>query len=209
IILRSPNYFGVFLEEGDLTYRQAEAKWVYDTSDDPLFPTRGASVSAGLEASRFETRNLSERRFFFMDGTYVVNDFPDYEAEQVVAAFSGVRHWSVTPRQTVSATVRLAVGQSQIENLLVGDRPVTGVDYYGGSISVQHATTLLRSREVRDAKDLRLETGAELGAERVNPGVAPSNPLERLRIWTGLTFRHPWGRIRLILSYLDVGEVFR
>ncbi len=196
------------LEDGDLEHRRVEAKWVYDTSDDPLFPTRGVSASAGLEASRFEAANL--RAFSFSGPEPEERRLPAYEAEQVVAAVSGIRHWPVAPRQTVSVTGRLAFGQSRIENLLVDDRvrPATDLHIYGGSVGVQHAVTVYQSREAGNASDMRLESGVELGEERVDPAFAVS-PLERLQIWTGLVFRHPWGRIRLMLSYLDVGEVFR
>lgn len=208
VLLLSSNFFG-FLDEGDLRHRRAEAKWVYDTSDDPLLPTRGVSTSAGLEASRFEGRNLREITFFGVPEP-VERQLPNYEAEQVVAAVSGIRHWSVTPRQTVSATGRIAFGQSHVENLLADDQiqPATDLDYYGGSVGVQHAVMLKRSREAGNATDLRLETGVELGAERISPGFT-RNPLERLQIWTGFVFRHQWGRIRLMLSYLDVGEVLQ
>jgi hypothetical protein len=40
----------------------------------------------------------------------------------------------------------------------------------------------------------------------VRPGRAP-NPLERLELSTGLVFRNAWGRLRLSVAYLDVGEV--
>jgi Omp85 superfamily domain len=209
VILQSRDFSGFFLEDGDLKHRRVEAKWVYDTSDDPLLPTRGVSASAGLEASRFEGSNLREIRFFGVPEP-VERRLPEYEAEQIVAAVSGIRHWSVTPRQTVSITGRLAFGQSRIENLLVEDRirPVTDFDHYSGSVGVQHAVLVRRSREAGNANDLRLETGFELAEERISPAFAV-NPLERLQIWTGLVFRHPWGRIRLMLSYLDVGEVLR
>ncbi|HEV2844345.1 MAG TPA: hypothetical protein VG477_05825 [Thermoanaerobaculia bacterium] len=207
ILFRAPGFFS-FIQNGDLTYRRAEGKWVYDTSDDPLVPTRGVSVSAGLEASRFEGRGL--RFALFGIGSFEPVSFPTYEAEQVVAAVSGIRHWSVTPRQTVSATGRIAAGQSRVENLPLeaAALPATDFDYYGGSVGVQHAATLKRSRGTGNFTDLRLESGAELGAEKVSPEVKTGR-LERLQVWTSLVFRNPWGRIRLVLSYLDIGGVFR
>lgn len=206
-ILAGQDFFSN-IEGGDLTYRRAEAKWVYDTSDDPFLPTRGVTVSAGLEASRFEGQDLL---FSVFDGDSIeLIEFPPYKAEQVVAAVSGVRHWSVTPRQTVSATGRVAAGQSRVENLPleVTALPAVNLDYYGGSVGVQHAVTLKRSRSQDSFTDMRLESGVEVGAEKVEPGFEP-NPLERFQAWTSFVFRNPWGRIRLVLSYLDIGKVFR
>ncbi|HEX9941984.1 MAG TPA: hypothetical protein VGG03_08210 [Thermoanaerobaculia bacterium] len=199
--------FLAFLEDGDLTYRRAEAKWVLDTSDDPLLPTRGFSLSAGLEASRFEGRALSA--FQFGAGSPAEVSLPPYHAEQAAAAVSGIRHWSVTPRQTVSATGRIFAGRSRIRNLIASGRVVAGLDLdsYGASAGLQHAVTVKRSRGVGNFTDLRLETGAEIGSETTSPGFGPS-PLQRLAASVALVFRNQWGRVRLALTYLDLGEIF-
>lgn len=195
------------LSGGDLLHRRAEAKWVYDTSDDPLLPSRGVTLSAGLEASRF---TASDIQFTFEgedDGPVTLSP-PAYEAEQVVAAVSGVQHWSVTPRQTVSLSGRVAAGRSSLENLRVGQAVQSfDLDSYGGSLGAQHAVTLKRSRGSRGFMDMRWETGVEVGAERVSRASVP-NPLQRLQLSTGFVFRHQWGRIRAFLTYLDLGEIF-
>ncbi|MFL6196760.1 MAG: POTRA domain-containing protein [Thermoanaerobaculia bacterium] len=201
----------LYLYNGDLTYRRAEAKWVYDTSDDPLLPTRGVVMSAGLEASRFSGRGLEA--FQSSPGSFeaVPVHLPSFSSEQVVAALSGIRHWSVTPRQTVSASGRVSAGRSDVDGLVSQSGRVLGrfdVDSYGASAGVQHAVNLRRTRRVGDLMDVRLESGLEVGVERTTPDVGPS-PLERFSASVGLVFRNKWGRIRATLSYLDLGEVFR
>jgi hypothetical protein len=195
-----------FFEQGVPNFRRAEAKWVLDTSDDPLLPTRGVSISAGLEASRLEVR---QRMGISSAGNFTPVPLPRLRSRLVAAALSGIRHWSLTPRQTVSVTGRVSAGRSRVESLIAGDRvlPATDLDSYGASVGLQHAVTLKRSRGAGNFTDLRLESGIELGAEKVTPGFAP-NPLERLQVSAGLVFRNQWGRVRLSLSYLDVGKVF-
>jgi hypothetical protein len=192
-----------------LSYRRAEAKWVLDTSDDPLFPTRGLSVSAGLEASRFAARDLDLTLSPLSPDSTVLR-YPSHRAEQVVAAVSVIRHWPLTPRQTVSLLGRISGGRSRLDNLAVRDRivPHANADYYSGSVGVEHAWVLRRSRSARDLTDLRLESGVEIGGERTSPDFGPS-PLKRLSAHTGLVFRNPWGRMRLTLTYLDLGEIVR
>jgi hypothetical protein len=188
----------------DLSYRRAEAKWVWDTSDDPVVPTRGLSVSAGLEASRFAARDLV---LYVVDpitmeslGTSTASSL---RSEQVVGAVSVIRHWSLTPRQTVSVQCRVSVGRSRVETLdLEGDVSNGHADTWGGSVGVDHAVTLRRSRKAGDLNDVRLESGVEVGAETVSPRVTPS-PLRRLAIHTGLVFRNAWGRARVSLSYVN------
>jgi len=193
----------------ELSYRRAEAKWVWDTSDDPLFPTRGLSVSAGLEASRFAARDLDltqnplalEPIVFF---------YPTYRSEQVVGAVSVIRHWALTPRQTVSLMGRVSAGRSRLDDLAVKDRVLSHVnaEYYAGSAGIEHAWTLRRSRVAGELSDLRLESGVEIGGERTHPDLGPS-PLKRLSAHTGFVYRNPWGRIRLTFTYLDFREVVR
>jgi hypothetical protein len=200
----------IFIAEGELAYGRAEAKWVYDTSDDPLLPTRGLSLSAGLEASRFDGSDLVEIRPS-VEGELLPVEVPAFRSEQIVAAASAIRHWPITPRQTVSVTGRAFRGISRLDNLTVqGAEPLSKVDLdtFGGSLGVQHAVKLKRSRGSGDFADLRLESGLEVGVERTSPDLGPS-PLERFSAWAGFVFRNQWGRVRVFLSYLDVGKILR
>ncbi|HEV8580933.1 MAG TPA: hypothetical protein VGX68_17845 [Thermoanaerobaculia bacterium] len=199
--------FSSFVLGGDLDYRRAEAKWVFDTTDDPLVPSRGLSLSAGVEASQLRALDLVA---VFRPGLFeepVETPFSSSRSEQWIAAGSAIRHWSLTPRQTVSGSGRVAIGQSRIDNLAVGERILghADVDYVGGSLGIQHALTLKRSREPGDFSDLRLETGAEAGLERTSPDLGPS-PLRRIKVWMGFVFRNQWGRVRILLTYLDLGK---
>jgi hypothetical protein len=193
----------------ELSYRRAEAKWVFDTSDDPVFPTRGVSISAGMEASRFAARDLDLTLDPGSPET-VVLFYPDYRSEQVVGAISVIRHWALTSRQTVSLMGRVSAGQSRLDHLAVkeGVIPHVDADYYAGSAGVEHAWTLRRSRVAGELSDLRLETGVEIGGEKTIPDLGPS-PLKRFSAHTGFVYRNPWGRIRLIFTYLDFHEVMR
>jgi hypothetical protein len=193
----------------ELSYRRAEAKWVLDTSDDPLFPTRGVSISAGLEASRFAARDL-DLTLNSLSPDFVILHYPSHRSEQVVGAVSVIRHWAVTTRQTVSLMGRISGGQSRLDNLAVKDRVLSHVnaEYYAGSAGVEHAWTLRRSRVAGELSDLRLESGVEIGGERTHPDLGPS-PLKRLSAHTGFVYRNPWGRIRLTFTYLDFHEVVR
>lgn len=197
----------------DMTYDRAEVKWVLDTSDDPLVPTRGFTLSAGLEAATFETDGLLRVRYV-LGGPFEpeFEDLPPYEARSVAAVVSAARHWSLTPRQTVSGTGRLSLGRSSIHDLpttIDGAIGEADLDVYGVSAGLQHAISLRRTRGEKGFGDLRWETGLEVGVEGSSPrlGLDTPNPLERLSVSTGLVYRNPWGRLRFQLTYLDIGEV--
>jgi hypothetical protein len=199
-----PEQVMVFLGQGTLSYRRAEAKWVYDTSDDPFLPTRGFSLSAGLEASRFDTENL----FRFRPAPFPPEPLPPSHAEEVVAAVSAIQHWPLTRRQTLSLTGRLFRGRSRLENL-AGDEEIlaANLDTEGFSVGLQHALTLKRSRRAGNFTDLRLETGIELGVESNGTHFLGPSPLRRFAASMGLVFRNQWGRVRATFSYLDLGHI--
>ena len=199
--------FSSFALGSDLDYRRAEAKWVFDSTDDPLVPSRGLSLSAGIEGSQLTAHDLvSVFRSGFL-GDETETRFPSSKSEQVIGAASAIRHWSLTPRQTVSVSGRISGGQSRLEHLLVGEEvlPHVDVDFIGGSLGLQHALTLKRSRQPGELSDLRLESGAEAGLERTSPDLGPS-PLRRLSVWVGFVFRNQWGRVRVMLTYLNLGK---
>jgi len=198
--------------DADLTLDKAELKWVRDTSDDPLVPTRGVTLTGGLEWSSFETGPL--RRIVEDDGGLVEQPMPAQRSEQLAAAVSAARHWSITPRQTVSGLARLSLGRASLRNLptAAGASVDEDLDVFGGSLGLRHLLRLKQSRGAGGFGDTYLESRAEFGVEATSPDLQPSrapNPLERLELSIGLVFRSVWGRLRLMVSYLDVGEVLR
>jgi hypothetical protein len=196
-----------------LSYRRAEAKWVLDTSDDPVVPTRGLSLSAGLEASRFA---VGDGQLLIVEQpsgpTTVLGDSLPLHSEQVVAAVSVIRHWPVTPHQTFSVRAQASGGLSRLWHL-ASDGTVfragrqTGAHSWGTSIGVDHALALRHSRTAGRIDDLRLESGVEVGAEAVSVEASP-RPLRRVSIYTGLVFRNAWGRLRLTFNYLNFRGYF-
>jgi len=195
----------------DLTLDRAELKWVRDTSDDPVVPSRGTTLSGGLEWTSFATGPLVGTRT--VDNEVIQEPLPAQRAEQVAAVVSATRHWSITPRQTVSALGRLSFGQSRLRNLpTAGTEAGTDVelDVFGGSLGLRHMVRLKQSRGQGGFGDTYLESRIEIGVESTSPDLQLSrapNPLERLEASVGLVFRSAWGRLRIMLTYLDVGEV--
>lgn len=206
---------GVFFVDAgtsDLTLDRAELKWVRDTSDDPLVPTRGFTLAGGLEWTSFQTGPL---RGFRQETNYFAERLPGQQSELTAAVVSGARHWTLTPRQTISGEGRLSVGQASLRQLPTATGLVRSqdLDAYSGSAGLRHALRLRQSRGERGFSDLYLETAAEIGIETTSPKLSASatpgtpNPLERLELSVGVLFRNVWGLLRFRLSYLDVGEV--
>jgi hypothetical protein len=196
--------------------RHLEARWVQDTSDDPILPSRGTVLSAGLEYDAYQADNLHAQRYvrgpegFFVPAGEI--DLPGFDGEQLLATASAMRNWSVTPRQSVSAGGQVSVGRSQLTGLTLDDRflPETDLDLYGVSIRARHLLRLWAMRETGNLADLYLDTTLTYGIEASSPGLRlQANPLERFDLTTGVIFRTQWGRLRLAFTYLDLGEVLR
>jgi hypothetical protein len=200
------------IHDGELRLRRGEARWVRDTGDDPLLPTRGFALSAGLEYTHVETRDLAAL-LIHRDAPPEEIAVPPFAGRQVAASFSAVRHWSLTPRQSVSAGGRLSIGRSDIENLPVDDDTILAeadLDVFGGSLQARHLLRLWTLRGEDGFGDFYLESGVTAGRELTSPDPGTEhNPLDRLELSTALVFRNQWGRLRLKVAYLDLGEVGR
>ena len=201
-LLGSTGFEGLYygFDEG-FTRRQADVKWVYDTADDPLFPTTGVTLSGGLEIGDLEL----PQPFRFLGAEPVPPlTAGDSTARMAALAVAGRHHWSLTPRQSFSAGLRTAVGRSRVENLEVDGRLVAQEDLttLEGAADVRYSVSLWKAERTRERGDLRLETTAAYSYEAVTPGLGADH-LGRLQLGTSLAFRNRWGVFRAGFSYLD------
>lgn len=207
---RQGDFFVDAAADAEVTLDRAEIKWVRDTSNDPLLPTRGFTLSGGVEWTSFETEALLG---FRRSNEFLPEPLPGQDSEEIAAVVSAARHWSITSRQTVSGMARLSAGEARLRHLPTAAGAVTeDANVFGGSLGVRHAVRLWQARGAQGFGDLFLESTAEYGIESTSPSLQPSrapNPLERLEVSTGVVLRNAWGVLRILFSYLDVGEVWR
>jgi hypothetical protein len=197
-----PQPFGYF-DFDDLEELRANLSWVYNSTDEPVFPTLGTVLEAGLgfNALRADLQSvtLQGRR-------------PDIRAamdsRELGLQLTGTRYWSVTRSHSLSAKLELFLGRSDIDNVPTEERQLlTGdLDVLRGSFTAGHAKFLRRTRAGSRWRDLRWESDIELLSRRTSPDFAQTeNPLEGYRIGTGIVLRNTWGHFRFKLSYLDLG----
>jgi hypothetical protein len=179
------------------TSRQAEMKWFYDTADDPLFPSRGITVSGGVELAE-QTVPVRPPGSSF--------DAPAREGHSrlVALAATGRQSWPLSPRQSLSLGGRLAVGRSRIDHLFTGDRilprPVD-LDSLEASIEARYSVGLWGFEKIRDLGDLRFELGARYGDESTSPSFG--GPVRQLSVGPSVAFRNGWGVFRFGFTFLD------
>ncbi len=158
---------GILIHEEE---RDAALTWIYDTTDDPIVPTRGVKLSgtAGYEYAwqRATFEGFTERG----------------KGRRYDVALSAARHWPLTRRQSFAATLEAGVSR---------DLP-GGFNTYGALLDLQHAVDLWGPERARRYGDLRWETDLE---EVANKFQGPTTSSFSLRV--GLVFRSTWGLIRL------------
>ncbi len=196
-----------FFDFAELRSQELGLAWVYDSTDDPLFPTRGLNLEAGVElfrlAADLEAVDLAP-------DAPAEPGTPPLAAEMSSTVYGATllarRHWPVTERHTVSAGGRLFVGRSDIEEVPTEDGALLSgaADTWSASATAGHSMLLHLSRGERSWRELRWTSDAELFHRGTSPGYGQSeNPLAGFRLSSGLVLRTTWGVFSFRLAYLD------
>jgi hypothetical protein len=165
--------------------RNLELSWIYDTTDDPLFPTSGTRLSAGAGYSEFEQKAES---VFSTERSR--NHGYDFGA-------SGSRHWALTNRQSVSTELR---GSWAEGNSLIVEETVR---QWSTGVTLGHSMDLWGFEKTERIGDLRWETSLDFTSWDYDaPSFFRSSRTDG-SVTTGLAFRNAWGLFRLTFSYID------
>jgi hypothetical protein len=182
-----------------LTSRQAELKWFYDTADDPLFPTRGVTLSGGVELNQISVP-LRSLGTLPLEPADIQSD-----ARMAALAVTGRETWSLSARQSLSLGGRVAAGRSRIDHLLMNDGTIrarpTDLDTFEASIEARYSASLWGFERSRNLGDLRFELAGRFGEDTTSP--AFGGPVRQLSFGPSVAFRNGWGVFRFGLAYLD------
>jgi hemolysin activation/secretion protein len=165
--------------------RLLQLSWIYDTTDDPLFPTSGTRLSASAGYSEFEQK--ADNIFATERSKSEGHDF----------GISGRRHWALTNRQSVSAELSGSWGEA--ESLFAEE---TSRQWSTGA-TLGHSMDLWGVEKTERIGDLRWETSLDVTSSHDDyPSFLRSSRIDG-RLTTGLAFRNAWGLLRLTFSYID------
>lgn len=177
-------------EEFTAEARQAGLEWRYDTTDDPILPSRGVRVTAGADRAWFEQRARS-----FLPGGIA------FEQTLDSASLSGRKHWPLTQRQSISLGAGVAYQRARSESFQQFDADSTNL-----SAELEHSWSLWGFERSRRIGDLWLETGVSyLSRDQDTIGFDVLRS-DETTFHTGLVFRSVWGLLRATLSYTDVSS---
>lgn len=175
-------------DEFSLEARQAGLEWRYDTTDDPILPSRGVRVLAGVERAWFE-----QTARFFPPGVSTLEEKIDS------VSLSGRKHWPLTQRQSVSLGAGAAYQRGRNDGFL------RGIDFDATDLSAdfEHSWSLWGFEKSRRIGDLWLETGVSYLIRDQDASGFAGLRTEETTFHTGLVFRSVWGLLRVSLSYSD------
>lgn len=208
----------------DLDHDQVELAWIRDTSDDPILPTSGYTLTGFLDARNFSAvPDLPGGSSIFgpvvVPGSNVPSILPEFSSRQLRLSFSVAQHFSLSPRQVVSASARAGAGVATVENLPVieqeGDEAVLDLvreedlQLVEGHFTAGYSLALWNAAKTRERGDLRLELGVEFGYDRTTPNLGlADNPLYRKGASASVVFRNRWGIFRFTFQIADYGRAF-
>ncbi len=200
---------------GNLEEWRLDADWVLNSVDDPVFPSLGRIVEAGLEMHTLEA-----------DLTPIViplvNRPGQFEASarQMSLDFSAGQYWPLGQRGTGSITLGAKIGRSSIEDLpfetppsamagpLPGGQSLVvneDLDVVSATLTLGYSRFLRQTLSRRHWRQLRWENQLEAFYSATSPDLSErANPQRGFRLGTGLVYRTSWGLLRFNLNYLDV-----
>lgn len=199
---------GATLAYETLRHRNISLSWNLDTTDDPLFPSRGMELAGGLELGLLEVELLPEA------GTESSLPSPATTMDnQFWRAFASVsRHFPLSRRTTTSVGARVASGHSEIRNLPVGPGSrisAEDLEVSEFALSSRLSLDLLPDRRQHHWGELRWETNGVYSYSHLSPDLGLANgELEQATLTTSLALRNRWGVLRLSLSFVSFEKIF-
>ncbi len=104
------------LDVHDVEQREIELAWVFDSTDDPVFPSRGDALTAAVGV-RWLEGDLADTVGSGVFGSASEVSSRQMSSRQVGLSAFGARHWPLSARQTVSLSLKLLASRSEVENI--------------------------------------------------------------------------------------------
>ncbi|MCG8459629.1 MAG: BamA/TamA family outer membrane protein, partial [Holophagales bacterium] len=97
---------------------ELEFSLTYDTTDDPVFPSRGLAAALTLDFQRLSADlGVAPRDTPFVLAPEPVVGLPPMESRQLRLAASVAQHWSMGSRHSFSLSARVAVGRGNVDSV--------------------------------------------------------------------------------------------
>lgn len=183
----------------DRTDAEARLAWVVSSLDDPVLPTRGVSLEAGISHRRLDARLAP------LDAAAGGGPALEASSRSLLVELAAERWWPLSERQAVFASLGASLGRSRLRDLpLEGGVLADGeADHWTARLGAGHGIFLHRTYAAPQWREVRWENRAELFTGGSSPSFAqPENPLTGARLASAIVFRNTWGVFRLEVSWV-------
>jgi len=194
------NGVNLFIDEPDARETQLQVSWIYDTTDDPVFPSRGDELVATARVLRQNGRATS---------VFSLIDFERFEIDRESSGWSGSaslfgrRYYPIGHRQSLAASFRVLAGH--FEHEIDGNVVEIDSDSWNVQASFRHAVDLMGAKRSRPQRRLRWENGVEYTySEASATGRTTVDSSASFR--SELIYRSRWGVFRLGFRLVDILE---
>lgn len=192
--------------EADVRLDRLDLRSRHDTSDDPLFPSRGHRIDVGVDLQRLRRDGNGFLLRTLVPPTFETRPIEaELESRMARLSVGGEAHLPLGDRQALTWGGRLAYGVSETESLDREGNPVAAdLEVFEASVHGAHRVRLWRHADSQ-VGELWLETRAEAAWEGTSDDERyASNPVTRSQAGVSLAFRNAWGVFRLGLSWFDL-----
>src|SRR4028119_122802 len=131
-----------------------DVAWIYDTTDDPLFPSTGIKVTGSLGYST--SLDTTNEDFFGRRESR----FKGYQTE-----LAARRHWALTPRQSIGAELGGQIDRGEDDE----NHVFAGYTRYGGTAALLHSMDLWGFEKTERIGDFRWENAVRVGRAGAGP----------------------------------------
>jgi hypothetical protein len=194
-----PGRLALFTDRHDV---ELNLSWVSNSVDDPVFPTRGTLLEAGLDVRTLEADLIQYDVAAVPSGVVA-----ESRSRQFAVLATATRHWPVGERGAFSLGGEALIGRSRIRDLPDYDlAPIDAdVTVWSASATAGYGLFLKQVRTAERWRELRWESSAQLFAGGISPSLGQDQaPGYGGRVTTGLTYRNTWGVLRFTLSWVGL-----
>ncbi len=190
--------------ESDLDRIWAELSWVYNTLDDPVFPTTGRFLRGGVSYHQEQT---SSRLSFSPMTAPPVDERRELDGSEWRAGVVADFHRTISARDSLSISARASAGAGEFD-LLSEPFPSmtrdTEVDLGHASLTLGYARFLLRNVQKPRWRELRWENDVELFADHFSPAqYGAKDTATGYRLESRLRYRTSWGLFSFAVEYIQ------
>lgn len=167
--------------------RLADLAWVYNTTDDPLFPMSGSTASAGVT---YQTSTAH-----FVAPSFQTDDRES--SHSLSFGLGGEYFWPLTSRQSIEMGFGFNRQRSSASTFPAST-------FLQGTLSAGVATSLWGYEKTQHFGDLRFESFILVSYSDASSAFFTSHPVKSASFISSLGYHSRWGVVRLSFTYADL-----